>query len=736
MRPIRSIRTKLLLVLLPAIAVAVAAMTMIAVQKVTSAQEHSVSQSVANANENQAARFSGEAQARMDIARSLAAIGGQMVGGSRQAVMNAEKAVLDRNPNILDAYIDYAPNAFDDDAQHVGEPGSGPGGLFGSAWSRISGKDALSFDMQDYQHLAWWTQPRDTRADSYIEPYLYEGQMYASTTSPILHDGHFVGVAGTDRLLTSLTTQVNRIKVLRSGYSFVVSHAGLLVTYPNRKLIGRRTLTQLAGSTHTPAFRTIAAAVRAGRSGSVQTTDPLTGKRVKMFYTPVAAGGWGFVSVAPVSEILASAHSLRDTLIIVAAIVLLLVAGLIWVVATRMARPAVLVSRAAKRISAGELDVELQSGSQDEIGQVAESFREMVDYLSEMAGVADTIAAGDLDVEVRTRSERDRLGTAIAAMRDNVELLIEQISSTSGVVATSSHQVAATSEEAGHAVGEIARAVEDVAQGAERQARAMESARELTAEMVSVAGASAETARQTAELTEAARVVADDGVAAVGDATAAMDVVRQASAAATSAIRELGAKSEQVDEIITTITAISEQTNLLALNAAIEAARAGDQGKGFAVVAEEVRKLAEESQNAAEKISALVGEIQKGTANAIEVVESGGQATESGVETVAAARESFLRLGASVQDVTERAASIIESIDLVTASSERVQREIAEAAAVAEETSASTEQVSASTEQTSASAQEIAGSASELAHTSEQLAGLVGRFRLRNSATR
>jgi methyl-accepting chemotaxis protein len=727
----RSIKTKLLLSLLPAVALAVVALTVIAVSKVTSAQEKSVSATVANANAAEAEQFNGEATTRMGIARTLASVGDVMVGSSRAAVEAVEKKVLDRNPSVAGVYIDYLPNAFDGrDAAFRNAPGSDKTGQFGSYWNRLGGTENLAFGMGGYQTLAWWNQPRTTGADSYIDPYLYQGTLLASYTTPIYHRGKFVGVAGVDMLLKSLDQRLAAVRVLQSGYSFAISHSGLLVSYPKAKLAGHKTLDQLATSTHTPAFATIAAALRAGKSGSVQTVDPLSGKEVKMFYAPVKAGGWGFISVAPVSEILASAHSLRNTLIIVAALVLLVMAGVIVLVAVRLARPAVAVSRAAQRISAGELDVEVDASSQDEIGQVAHSFQEMVAYLSEMADVADTIASGNLDVEVQTRSERDRLGVAIGSMRTHVEELIRQISSTSGTVAASSQQVAATSEEAGRAVGEIAKAVEEVAHGAERQVRAMESARLLTEEMVSVADASHQTAQQTAELTDTARAVAEEGVAAVGRATEAMQAVKVSSEDATAAIRELGAKSEQVGGIITTITGIAEQTNLLALNAAIEAARAGEQGKGFAVVAEEVRKLAEDASTAASSIAALIAEIQSDTTGAIAVVEGGARATEEGVATVAAARESFLRLGSSVDDVSARAAEIIASIDRVSASSQRVQEEIAEAAAVAEQASASSEEVSASTQETSASTQQIAASAGELARTSEELARLVSRFQL------
>ena len=99
-----------------------------------------------------------------------------------------------------------------------------------------------------------------------------------------------------------------------------------------------------------------------------------------------------------------------------------------------------------------------------------------------------------------------------------------------------------------------------------------------------------------------------EGVAAVGEASAAMEVVRQGSSDAATAIDALAAKSKRIAEFVDTITGIAEQTNLLALNAAIEAARAGDQGKGFAVVADEVRQLAENAGRPARQIAELVDE--------------------------------------------------------------------------------------------------------------------------------
>jgi methyl-accepting chemotaxis protein len=308
--------------------------------------------------------------------------------------------------------------------------------------------------------------------------------------------------------------------------------------------------------------------------------------------------------------------------------------------------------------------------------------------------------------------------------------MIRNVSASATTLSDASEHLAGSSRDAGRAVAEIASAVDDVASGAERQVQAVDGARRMTGEMVEAARSSAVTANQTAAAAESARAVASEGAAAVAQATEAMVAVRDASVQATGAIRELGSKSEQIGGIVDAITGIAEQTNLLALNAAIEAARAGEQGRGFAVVAEEVRKLAEESQQAASSISTLIAEIQAETGRAVEVVELGGQRTDEGTKTVQQARDAFERINGQVQEMGERVTEIASAVEQLTETSTRMDAEIAEVAAVSEQTSAATEQVSASTTETSHAAQTIVASAGTLAETASELTRLVGEFTL------
>jgi methyl-accepting chemotaxis protein len=365
----------------------------------------------------------------------------------------------------------------------------------------------------------------------------------------------------------------------------------------------------------------------------------------------------------------------------------------------------------------------------------------------------DRLAEGDLTFELtpvtppirrRTRDEIGDIAEAVGEIRDHTVASVEaynasraalatmigQVSQTATALSSSSRQLAAGSEETGRAVAAISSSVDEVAAGAERQVRALSSARELVEDVAAATVQSAADAQETATAADETKRLAAAGGDAVREATGAMGAARDASSAATAAMAELGAKSAEINGIVDTITGIAEQTNLLALNAAIEAARAGEHGRGFAVVAEEVRKLAEESRAAAGSIAALVGAIQAGTRNTVDVVEDGARRADESAATVERAREAFEAIGAAVDGMVARTSDIVAAVGQAAEGSSRVQRDIGEVATVAQQTSASTEQVSATTQQTSAASQQIAAAAQELSARAGELEQLVGRFTL------
>jgi methyl-accepting chemotaxis protein len=422
-----------------------------------------------------------------------------------------------------------------------------------------------------------------------------------------------------------------------------------------------------------------------------------------------------------------TASSSKTLMLVIALIALLTAGGISFVLARDLSRR---IAQLLKGISS--LDAEALAELEHGLGAIAQGdltyqVRPEIQPIPTTRG--DEI--GELTRTFNAIVEKTQSSvSAYNTTRDNVAGMLREIGSTSEQLSLASQQMANTSEEAGRAVGEIAQAVSSVAAGAEDQVRSIAEAKILTDEVAMASQASADGAQQTADAAAGARNLAEEGAQAVAHATEAMHAVRTSSSEASTAIRKLDAKSEQIGEIVDTITGIAEQTNLLALNAAIEAARVGEQGRGFAVVAEEVRKLAEESQSAASSIATLIQEIQHETRHVVEVVEDGARQTEDGTATVEQAREAFTRISAAVQDVGQRVEQIAGSIQEIASAGNRVQDSMTSVAAVAEQSSASSEQVSASTQETSASTEQIAASATQLANTAEELERLVGKFTL------
>ncbi len=308
----------------------------------------------------------------------------------------------------------------------------------------------------------------------------------------------------------------------------------------------------------------------------------------------------------------------------------------------------------------------------------------------------------------------------------------------------------------------MTRAIDGVAKGAQEQAAAANTASTITGQLSSAIEQVAGNAQAVVQQSTAAADAAKQGTAKVQDTLKGMQNIKQRVGLSAEKVQEMGSRSDQIGEIVTTIEDIASQTNLLALNAAIEAARAGEAGKGFAVVADEVRKLAERSSTSTREIGDLIKSIQKTVAEAVAAMDEGAKEVERGVliaNEAGASLNDILKASEAVNQQAEQAAAaaeqmsasaneLVAAVDSVSAvveentaateemaaGSSEVTQAIENIASVSEENSAAVEHVSASAEEMSAQVEEVTASAEELANLAQNLKEIVYQFKLSNNA--
>lgn len=261
---------------------------------------------------------------------------------------------------------------------------------------------------------------------------------------------------------------------------------------------------------------------------------------------------------------------------------------------------------AADALALGDVNIDIQSESKDEIGILATSFRKMIDNIRNQALAAEKIASGDLTVEVPINSTNDLLGNKLAEMVKKNNEVLSNIYVASEQVALGSKQVSDSSIL--------------LSEGATEQASAIE---ELTAsieEISSQTELNAQNANKANKLAEEAKSHAKVGYSQMQEMLKAMD--------------EINESSTNISKVIKVIDDIAFQTNILALNAAVEAARAGQHGKGFAVVAEEVRNLAARSANAAKETTDMIESSIKKSEDGTKIANDTAQALDQIVESI------------------------------------------------------------------------------------------------------
>ncbi|MGG0717740.1 methyl-accepting chemotaxis protein [Robertmurraya massiliosenegalensis] len=343
------------------------------------------------------------------------------------------------------------------------------------------------------------------------------------------------------------------------------------------------------------------------------------------------------------------------------------------------------------------------------------------------------IAKGDFtgeDLQIKSKDEIGQLSNSVNLMSASLKGLVENVQNVTEQVAASSEELSASAELTTAATEHVVNNINEVAKGAEVSAEvATNSALAMDEVSVGVQRI-AESSSEVAAMSQQSTDIAKDGNAKIERAVVQMGRISGTVESTSSIIKQLGERSKQIGDIVTAITEISSQTNLLALNAAIEAARAGEHGKGFAVVADEVRKLAEQSQNSAAKIKELIEKTQEDTKQSIQSMMNVVHEVQAGTLDVNEAGVAFKKILEAEILVAEQIHEVSAISEQMSANSQEVSASVQEVQAIATQSSEGAQTIVTASREQLASMEEISESAKSLSEMSEALHNELAKFKI------
>lgn len=358
--------------------------------------------------------------------------------------------------------------------------------------------------------------------------------------------------------------------------------------------------------------------------------------------------------------------------------------------------------------------------------------RGIINPIRQLVSGAKTVAEGDLRqrVELASGDELGELSEAFTQMEGNLQDLIAGIKSASTKIVELASLLSQASGEVGQSTEYVAKAMNELAAGATSTAGSVGRTVEETQAMAEKVTETLAAARQAEGAVGESGKAVDDGRKALEGLVSRMTAIATQGEESLKRMESLRKSSTEIGQITEIISSIAEQTNLLALNAAIEAARAGEHGRGFAVVADEVRKLAEQSKQAVQRISGLVGTIQGETDRLVVALEGDAAEIKGGVAAVGGAKGAFediARASAAIDGAVRGILSVAANLDQGSRVMASAMEEIS---SVTQETAASAEEVGANAQQQAASVQQINRLAQELTGLAKDLLARVGQFKL------
>ncbi|ASR48046.1 methyl-accepting chemotaxis protein [Paenibacillus kribbensis] len=350
-----------------------------------------------------------------------------------------------------------------------------------------------------------------------------------------------------------------------------------------------------------------------------------------------------------------------------------------------------------------------------------------------MYGISE-VSQGNLDVQIH--AGQDDLGLVNQNFNDmvsHINSIMTKVKQTTDEVNESAKELLAICEQNGVNSNIINQNINEITNNIRAQEKATGDSARAMSEMASVIQNIAASSTTVAEEANSVEKRSNEGNEIIGKVSSQMHLITDSVTNTSRIIKLLDNRSQEIGNIIGTISGISSQTNLLALNASIEAARVGEEGKGFAVVASEVRKLAEQSAEATKQITTLIEEIQSEIGQAVISMEKGNIEVQNGIVVAGQAGELFSDILQATKNVAMQIQEVSSATEEISAGTQEMTATADDLSSTVSKTADNSIHIAQTVDEQKASLDSIIDSSYKLSSMSEELQEITSYFKIKDT---